>query len=307
MRFLLPFLFLTTAVAGTALAQVPGEFVTGGIGCNRVAVSQNDPVPGFTPRSLPNEYAHGAILPNGGTVGAVSFYTESVNGGLEVIQAGIYLSSNGSDPDVNPVAVCRFRVGGALGWYTASFDVPVTVSPNTLFFVAADANAVRPPDAGPAGVTPVTNSFYRRPPFGGTGWTSTVIVDSPIYRVHTIDGPSSVDTLTSNGVPTIGNPFDFLVYGAPSGTPALITFATTEIAVDLGPLGAPNCTLRTDPLVHLVSPSAPATGPATLTVSVPNLNVLIGAEIYHQGLIPDPSANALGFDLTNLARTTIGG
>jgi len=78
------------------------------------------------------------------------------------------------------------------------------------------------------------------------------------------------------------------------------------LPVDLAPIGAPGCILRTDPsimLAGLVSSSGILRTPIVIGTDT----ALIGAVWFSQFLVLDPPANAFGMTVSNALRTQIGG
>ncbi len=294
-------------------AQVPGVYTLGPIGCSQSCVSQNDPPPGYVVQSLPNEYTYAVLSPNALTVAAFSIYVESVSGLPESIQAAVYMSADGTTPDTTPVANAMIEVAGPRGWYTAVLDAPVSVPANTLFFIGADTNAVRPPDAGSGAATPPAGTFWRRPPFGGTSWTQTVIITSPIYRIHCLGSNGGVTTLTNSSLPVINTSLNLDVAGAPSGGVVIVgfglsntTWVNAPLPIDLGIVGATGCSALCS-LDLLLPAVADSMGNASITFPIPNMPSIVGGTFYNQGLVFDSSANSFGLVTTNLGTAMIGG
>lgn len=302
-------LLLAAAVtAAPALAQVPGEFQPREFGCPNVCVSQNDPVTGFTQRSLPNEYAYAVQMPSAAVVAGFSYYFETVSGAPATIQASLYRENAASPgtPDVNPVANATIHVDGPLGWYTAVLDTPVPVVANELFFISSDTNAVRPPDDA-GGVAPPARSYWRRPPFGGTAWAATGIIVSPIYRVHCLGAVGGVTTLTSASVPVIGGTLTMDVGGAQAGFPSFAVIGAAPAVIDLGPFGATGCSMLTQPIAILGPVVTNPNGTGTHVVPVPNDPALAGAQLEAQAAVVAPGSNPFGLVTTNAASVVIGG
>ncbi len=84
------------------------------------------------------------------------------------------------------------------------------------------------------------------------------------------------------------------------------TFGGIPLPFDLGVLGAPTCALRTS--VELTLPFLTSTGTLpNVQIRVPVDASLPGQRLYHQGLVLDPFANALGIATSNGIVARIGG
>ena len=73
-----------------------------------------------------------------------------------------------------------------------------------------------------------------------------------------------------------------------------------KLPLDLAPIGAPGCFLRTDPVLAI----PPFFG--GVDINLPNNPDLLGARVYHQGLVVDPPANQAGLALSNALEVTVG-
>ena len=184
-------------------------------------------------------------------------------------------------------------------------DTPVTVAAGELFFISADANSVRPPDDGAGTSSTASPSFWRRPPFGGTAWAQTGIINSPIFRIHCA-GRGGVVNHTTNE-PRINTQFDMNVAGAePGGFPNFVIFGANGASIDLGPLGAGGCTVLVTPNVIGGPALSDAMGDATYSFSMPNDAALVGSQLKTQ-VLSATTDNSLGFKLSNVCDLTIGG
>jgi hypothetical protein len=79
--------------------------------------------------------------------------------------------------------------------------------------------------------------------------------------------------------------------------------------LDLGPFGAPGCSLYLEPLVMApitLAPQPGGLGHASLAVAVPFDTRLQNLSYYSQWLLHDPGHNSLGLTFSNGVQTTIG-
>lgn len=90
----------------------------------------------------------------------------------------------------------------------------------------------------------------------------------------------------------------------------LRSFGSLSLPFDLGPFGAPGCTLYTDVVVSLpfvlAQPGVGAAGLANVELPLPALPMLVGRPFYTQWLLSDPLANALGVTLSNAVELRLG-
>lgn len=172
-----------------------------------------------------------------------------------------------------------------------------------------------------AGSEPVFNWFdavegpgLRRVYTAGDPTGSSGIPDSVNLVVSFMGGgPAAAQPrLTWEGVPQLGDTFSLVLRDAPPGAVAvllhgrsIVSWGTTPLPVDLGPLGAPGCLLRVEPfhaLPLLVGPG----GQARAEFSVPDLPALTGATFFNQFGVLDPQANPLGVVLTGAGFGLVG-
>lgn len=139
-----------------------------------------------------------------------------------------------------------------------------------------------------------------------TRWSMTVVpINTGVISYWgTGCGPA---TLGHVGTPTTGSTFTMDVSGAPATsqvffaigtTTSFIPFVGLPLPLDMGPFGAPGCTL------YVGSP-APWWIPANSTNGNPQMTVYLSpwlSNTWHiQGMVFDPAANALGLELTGAA------
>lgn len=273
-------------------------------------ISQNDPPPGNTQTSLPNEYVHYvAPQPNAVTVIGFALYTGSVSGSPATVQAGVYVDAGGV-PAANATVNGTLRSDGPIDWYHAFLDEPVTIPANTPSWVSADANAIYPP-AATSGTSPAVASHWRRPPFGGGAWSPTGIVSFPAFRIHCA-GNVNLPVLSSAGVPTIGQNFTVDLGNATPGTTAWLAIGFSDtvslglpLPLDLSKIGATCCPVYTS-CGHAISARVGAAGTTSVSVGVPNDPGLAGLRFYNQWVIIDPGSNPLGVVTSNKGTGVIG-
>ena len=90
------------------------------------------------------------------------------------------------------------------------------------------------------------------------------------------------------------------------GAPTLCVLGFQQVAVDLGFLGAPGCSLLTDPALTWFL-LADSLGSATQLVDVPVDQALVGQHLFVQFGAGDPRANTFGLVTSNGVDVTIGG
>jgi hypothetical protein len=100
-------------------------------------------------------------------------------------------------------------------------------------------------------------------------------------------GTFGIPSLHPSGTPTIGAPLTLNVTFARPSTVSVMVIGSTQIAIDLTPIGAPGCFLRASPDITVAVPIG-AAGTGSLTIGLPNNPGLIGLSVYGQDLLPDP-------------------
>lgn len=119
-------------------------------------------------------------------------------------------------------------------------------------------------------------------------------------------------TIGHVGLPAIGRQFDLTLSGARPGQPAFLllggsdsSWAGLPLPLRLDVIGAPGCVLLAagDVLLPTVTD---ASGGARLPLAVPADPDLIGATVFAQWVVFDPSANGLGLVMSDGAANRIG-
>lgn len=114
-------------------------------------------------------------------------------------------------------------------------------------------------------------------------------------------------------LPVVGTLFVTEVANAPPSSLLLRLIGTSDtfsstfgpLPVDMGPLGAPNCSLMVDPMVIEAWLAGPA-GTAQFAQSLPTASVFLGFALHEQVAAFDPFANPLGLVLSNPIRYVLG-
>lgn len=101
-----------------------------------------------------------------------------------------------------------------------------------------------------------------------------------------------------------GLPGNTLVIGF-AGLSAQITTYGTPLPFPLAPLGAPGCSVDVDPFVTAVL-FANGQGDAQWGLGLPANPAFLNVDLFQQGMVLDPAANALGVTTTNSGRGVIG-
>jgi hypothetical protein len=117
----------------------------------------------------------------------------------------------------------------------------------------------------------------------------------------------------NDGLPEIGMPFDVTLSGAAAARVALLflggsraTWNGIPLPLPLDLIGAPGCSLLASGEV-MVPTVTDGAGNAHVTLVVPPLPELVGAELFGQWVVRQPGVNALGFVTSDAAAIRIGG
>jgi hypothetical protein len=123
-------------------------------------------------------------------------------------------------------------------------------------------------------------------------------------------GSQAASTLSPVALPRLGTNLLVVLDHLPQNLCFFITgFSNTTASIgslpfDLGPFGAPGCLARVslDSTTLLVG----SNGNALSSMTIPNLQSLLGAQLYQQALVIDSPANQLGAVVSNAAALMIG-
>lgn len=231
-------------------------------------------------------------------VSSFDFYTQSTGGSVSV---PVKLFA-GSVPGVIPLATTTMQVTNTAGFHTASFTPPVFV-PGT-FSVALDMSAVSGVRTGEFATGSFNVVYTRSSP---TSWNVGVqrnawsVTCAPVYRVP---------ELSNSGLPVLGFTYSVGLANAVPTTFAVLASGLSDSTWSGGMLpmplpGAPGCDLLVDPIV-LTAYVTNLTGSAGGLISVPNTAGLVGVDVFHQWVVLDSQANAVGLVTSNAGRATIG-
>lgn len=123
---------------------------------------------------------------------------------------------------------------------------------------------------------------------------------------------TAVPHLYSDDTPQIGNTFRVRVNQCLPSSVALLLFgssATTwngvPLPFDLGPYGAPGCSLLVENLISSALVTNPA-GATNLQYTLPYNIYVLGQSFYNQAFVFDPAANAFGFVASNAGHGVFG-
>lgn len=298
-----------------AARQTPGSFTLFGAGCSGSGTTPsscagwNETGGTLDRRSLTNEYAYPFTLAQTGTVTGFELYCASVSGSPTSVPAAIY-ASNGTSPTGAALATTTLGVGGAEGFYAASFATPLSL-PAGSYFLSADTNSAHPSTLTGGN----TLGVYWRRPFGSGSWALSSSVTRPSFRVLCQGGgqPGAVPALGADGTPLVGSSFTLRLARAAASAPcSLIVGASRQswgaipLPLALDGAGAPGCALLVSADVFLPW-AADASGAASLAIAVPNDATLIGAESHTQVFVLDLGNNALNLAASNAGTARIGG
>lgn len=117
-----------------------------------------------------------------------------------------------------------------------------------------------------------------------------------------------VPVLGLDGAPTPGGTVEIWISNAPpsTGTHRLLGLDNgAPFPMDLTSIGMIGCRVYFEPL-DATSTSTDAFGIAHSSLGVPSSSTLLGAVLYVQGLVVDPTGNAVGLTTTNYGRIQIG-
>ena len=192
-----------------------------------------------------------------------------------------------------------FFAGSVVRWNGADLTTTFASATRLTASVAASRIAAR----GTANVT-----VFNPPPGGGlsSGLTFTVGLARASASTYGTGcagsggGGSAVPLLAVSGLPKLGTTYGLDVSSARGLAPALFfvgvsrtTWLGLPLPLVLTGLGAPMCTVLASGEVQIAA-STSAAGTATLPLQVPNVPGLLTRHLYHQVLVVDPAANALG-------------
>jgi hypothetical protein len=123
---------------------------------------------------------------------------------------------------------------------------------------------------------------------------------------------SSNPRLSVNGRPVVNRSYDVELAEANKVSVAILFTGSSDqnaggipLPFDLAAVGAPGCKLLVSLQILLTTPTD-QNGLAKVTLPLPNDKSLIGAKLFQQWAVVDPSANALGLAWSEGGKGTIG-
>lgn len=167
--------------------------------------------------------------------------------------------------------------------------------------------------------------FYRASRDGGQTWGQLYRDHLWKFRVRCGGRPGAYEVfggncrgvgayrpiLGFNDAPTLGQTMEVNLEGAPSSTPAVLAIGDSAtswlglgLPLDLGPYGAPGCNLLCSALVTVAVQTTG--GMAGLPLTLPTNPALVGAPIFNQWWVANPTASSLGLVFSNGGRGVIG-
>ncbi|MCR9245482.1 MAG: choice-of-anchor B family protein [bacterium] len=261
---------------------------------------------GGTLSNSTNQYEYSYRVSNSGNtlqVSSVDIYTRSQNGTL-TRPAHIYQFA-GNVPSQTPLASTTITVGTTAGFYTATFNPPVTVTGDfCVGYENSPDGVISNLNGGSSGT-----GYYRNA--GSGSWQQSQLVQSPSYRIFCAGGSQNFLTpeLGNAGAPVIGGSYDVTLADAVASSAAFIVtgfsdqvFNGTQLPAAIP--GAPGCDIYAAPQATLLTFTNGA-GEGNASFNVPNSGAYAGLEMFHQWAILDPTVNSIGIVVSDAGKATI--
>jgi hypothetical protein len=293
-------------------SQVPGAYTLFGTGCQGTGSSPstcfaiNDTLPRLVASTRASLiYAIRFTAPANLNVNGFAMQTGSPTG-AQTLNAYLYDEAIGGTPG-NQIATGTIQVGAANAWYSAAFSAPVACQSGRNYFVAFQnsANVIDASVVNGGTITP----YFRN---DGNPWSTVQTGFAWAFRVLCVPQGNAVPTLANDGVPEIGARFDLKLALAKANTGAVLfvgnsntTWGSIALPLDLVTFGAPTCFLRVSPDIQ-AGLATDAVGGATVPITLPIDNSMVGLSFHNQFAIADSGANALGVAVTNGGTGRIG-
>ena len=295
-----------TAIAGfSPLVAQTGSFTVYGTGCAGAAtgpgcISQNWGTPFQGNAGVTQLFA---IAGNSGAsaqvVCSLQLYCATRNSNNVVMDVWIYDKAAAGGPG-NPIASGKMPVTGTAMANTATFSAPLILTPNTDFFVVLDNSVNLMLPINTTGTKVGTHYFgtaasWRGPFTSSLYWAFNLVccgASGPIPQISNV------------GTPTINASFSVDLSMARASSPTMFAIGVTKTGIALAVIGAPGCTLYTDPVL-IVGQNSSATGTVSNNFAVPNDPQLVGFSLFGQYAIQDP-VNSLGLAFSPGAEIKIG-
>jgi len=291
---------------GSGSAVTFASFASFGAGCASSIPVPSPPCQQWNPSGAPltNQTSANEVVLRVGVGGvqqieSFDIFTASVSGSPVTVQARIY---GGGVPSASPSAVTSITVGGAPGFYRATFAAPVTVG--SAFYIGIDTTAldVYLPEIQFGSF----NVAYSRPN-NSTPWSVQVI--RPAYFINCVPD-YQVPAIGNTGRPVLGASFDVELSNAPPATIAALVQGLSDQTYSGGALpvtlpGAPGCDLLVAPDAT-VTTLTDASGGGSRNIGIPNTASLEGLDVFYQWVVLDQPANALGVATSDGGKATLG-
>ena len=294
-----------TQVPGGSTIATNGSFGVGCPGSNQISVptcAQTNPAGGnLNNSSSADEYVYRVGTSGVSTLTGFELFTRS-SGGTVTVPARIY-SLAGSGPSAAPIASTTMTIGPNAGFYGATFDPPIQVG--SAYFIGIDNTAqttvLSDLTGGQIGLG------YRRA--GNGPWSFQIM--RPSWKVQCTTQPLFPTPVASaDALPVLGTSYNLGCVDAMPSSLAVLASGYSNVSgggLSLpAPLpNAPGCDLLVSPDV-LLATSTTASGSASLGFAVPANSALAGFALYHQWVVLDAAANALGLTVSNGVYVTLG-
>ncbi|MGB1220478.1 MAG: hypothetical protein ACPG43_03005, partial [Alcanivoracaceae bacterium] len=155
----------------------------------------HEPIGELSDDTRDNEYCYRVDNVSALTIDGFDIWSASTGGSVSV-PAHIYLDDNGA-PDATAAASTTMTVDATAGFYTATFNPPITVT--GTFYLGFDTTAqnayLSNLNSGASGV-----GFYRDLANGPNNWTQSGLVQNPSWIVNCQSGGTGlVPHMSSNG------------------------------------------------------------------------------------------------------------
>ncbi|MHC4816022.1 MAG: hypothetical protein ACYTFN_23400, partial [Planctomycetota bacterium] len=170
-------------------------------------------------------------------------------------------------------------VDGTVKAHRANISPPLVLTPNTTFFIVFDNRVGLNLPIMKSGTKNV--HFHSGPPSWRGPYTS-----APWNYNVICCGSGAIPKISNTGVPTVGKPFSVDLSLARASSKTLFAIGIKKTSTNLAFIGAPGCTLLTDPL-FVLGLTTTATGTASVQQTVPNDTALVGVTFYTQFAVAD--------------------
>ncbi|MHC4852089.1 MAG: hypothetical protein ACYTF5_08730 [Planctomycetota bacterium] len=170
-------------------------------------------------------------------------------------------------------------VDGTVKAHRANLSPPLVLTANTGFFIVFDNRVGLNLPIMKSGTSNI--HWYNGPP----SWRGPFTSQAWNYNVICC-GSGAIPKISNTGVPTVGKPFSVDLSMARASSKTLFAIGIKKTSTNLAFIGAPGCTLLTDP-IFVLGLTTTATGTSTVQQTVPNDVNLIGVTFYTQFAVAD--------------------